>query len=419
MDKNRFPKIDDIDSRHCNSQNVKSKWPEFYEYLMNCGYPDNLKMSERLYWYFHNLNDYPKCPICGKPTSYINFKKGYHKYCCVSCSRKDAVAEERRKQTNISKYGCENPCQSKLVRDKIEKTMMKRYGVKRALQKEEFLKKSQDTCENHYGVRFPSQNKNIVKKQIQTMTKKYGGMGTASPITVEKIKQTNLEKYGCDWGWGSDKVRSKSIQTWREHYGVDNPFAAEEIKILLKEINLKKYGVDNVFAAKEIKEKIKQTNLKKYGVEYPVQSKEILDKIFITKKENGTSCSSQIEQDFKQWLIDNNIEFDHQHHDDNYPFDCDFYFPKTNSYLEIQGSWVHGPRPYNENNANDIDLLNKWKSKINENDKHSFYETAIYTWTERDVKKRQWAKDHNLNWSEVFTTDLNVLINECRLLNIF
>ena len=79
MDKNRFPKIDDIDRRHCNSQNVKSKWPEFYEYLMSCGYPDNLKMSERLYWYFHDLNDYPKCPICGKPTSYINFKKGCDK----------------------------------------------------------------------------------------------------------------------------------------------------------------------------------------------------------------------------------------------------------------------------------------------------------------------------------------------------
>ena len=245
MDKNIFPKIENIDSRHCNAQNVKSKWPEFYEYLMNCGYPADLKMSERLYWYFHNLNDHPKCIICGNPVTYINFKKGYHKYCCISCGRKDPESNKKRRETCLKKYGAENPNQSELVKKKIEKTMMERYGVKHALQKEEFLKKSQDTCESHYGVRFPSQDKNIVEKQMKIMTEKYGGVGTASPITAEKIKQTNLKKYGSEWGFGSEEIRRKSMQTWREHYGVDNPFAAEEIKDLLKEINLKKYGVDN------------------------------------------------------------------------------------------------------------------------------------------------------------------------------
>ena len=417
MDKNKFPSIEDIDSRHCNTQNVKSKWPEFYEYLMSIDYPDSLKMSERLYWYFHNLTDCPKCHICGKPTTYINFKKGYHKYCSVSCNRKDPESNERRKNTCLQKYGTENPNQSRIVKDKIEKTMMDRYGVKHALQRKEFLEKSQDTCEKHYGVKFPSQNKDIIEKQIQILTEKYGGVGTASPITVEKIKQTNLEKYGTEWGWGSKEVRDKSIQTWQANYGVDNPFAADEIKEQLKEINREKYGVDNVFASEEIKEKIKQTNLKKYGTEYPTQSKEIVNKIFITKKENGTSCSSQIEQDLKNWLEKNNINFDHQHHDNKYPFDCDFYFPDTNTYLEIQGSWVHGSHPYNIKSEKDNNTLQKWEKKANKG--HSFYKTAIETWTIRDTNKRQWAKEHSLNWHEVFSTNLNEIINECRKFNIF
>lgn len=419
MDTSKFPLLEEVDCRHCNTQNVKSKWPEFYEYLMNYDFPEYLKISERLYWYFHNLKEHPKCPVCGKNVSYINFSKGYHTYCSVSCGRKSQESNERRKNTCLQKYGVENPAQSQIVKSKIEKTMMMKYGVKHALQNKDFLKKSQDTCEKHFGVRSPSQNKDIVKKQVQTHITRYGGVGTASPITLEKIKQTNLEKYGCEWGWGSEEVRAKSIQTWREHYGVDNPFAAEEIKKLLKEINIEKYGVDNPFAAEEIKEKIKQTNLEKYGAESPMKLAEIVRKIFITKKENGTSCSSQIEQDFKQWLIDNNIEFDHQHRDNFYPFNCDFYFPKSNFYLEIQGSWVHGDHPYDENNNEDNEILRVWESKIDENNDRSFYKTAVYTWTESDPKKRRWAKDHNLNWHEVFTTDLDTLINECKSLNIF
>ena len=419
VDNLNFPKLGDIDSKHTSAQNVKSKWPEFYAYLISLNYPNDIKFSEKLYWYFHNISSYPVCKICGKQVSYINFTKGYSTYCCTSCSRKDPESIKKREQTNLKKYGTKNPCQSKIVQDKIEQTMLDRYGVKRALQNKEFLEKSQNTCEKHYGVKYPSQNVEILERQKQTLIEKYRGVGLGSNIIKEKAKRTNLERYGYGWGWESDEVRQKSLETWREKYGVENPFAASEIKEKIKQINLERYGVENPGWTEESQEKIKQSNLEKFGVEYAPQSKEVIEKIFATKKENGTSCSSQIEQDFKQWLIDNNIEFDHQHHDNIYPFDCDFYFPKTNTYLEIQGSWVHGPHPYNEENKDDRKLLNKWNSKINENDSCSFYKTAIYTWTVRDVNKRNWAKEHNLNWHEVFTTDLNILINECCSLNIF
>ena len=76
-------------------------------------------------------------------------------------------------------------------------------------------------------------------------------------------------------------------------------------------------------------------------------------------------------------------------------------------YLEIQGSWTHGYRPFNPNNKDDQLQLLEWQSKNNE-----FYNSAIKTWTIRDVLKRETAKKNNLNYLEVFTTNINVLIDE-------
>ncbi len=124
------------------------------------------------------------------------------------------------------------------------------------------------------------------------------------------------------------------------------------------------------------------------------------------RKHNGTLNASKIEHDFKKWLDDNNINYKYQYMNDNYPFNCDFYFPDKDIYLEIQGYWGHGRHPFDPNNEDDVNLLNKWISK---NTKH--YNAAIEVWTIRDPLKRQWAHDHNLNWHEVFTIKLTDLIN--------
>ena len=414
VNKESFPKLEDVDSRHTSAQNVKSKWPEFYDYLISLNYPQNLRFSEKLYWYFHNITSHPICKECGKPTSYINFTKGYHDFCCISCGKRNKESIEKRRQTCLKKYGVENPNRSDVVKKKIEQTMFERYGVKHALQSKELLQKSQETCEKHYGVKCPSQNHEIVEKQKQTMIEKYGGVGTGSDIVKEKIKQTNLERYDSEWGWGSDEVRKKSLETWRKKYGVENPFAAEEIKEKIKQTCLDKYGVENPGWTEESQFKIRQTNIEKFGTEFPSQTKEVLEKIYKTKKENNTFVTSSIEESFTEWLIKNNIKFERQRHDNIYPFDCDFYFPDTNYYLEIQGNWVHGDHPYDDKSESDKNILQKW---IDKNSR--YYNTAIETWTVRDPLKRKTAKENNLNWHEVFTTDLDELINECRNLNIF
>ena len=181
------------------------------------------------------------------------------------------------------------------------------------------------------------------------------------------------------------------------------------VKEHLKEASLKKYGVDNPFKAKEIIDKIKNTNLQKYGVTSYTQTKEYFNKITekleeINKKRNNTHhqnnsfhISTQEEQ-LKIWfqLAFPNIKF--QYSSSNYPFNCDFYIPEKDLYIEFMGTWTHGKHPFNQMDNNDIQLLNYWKNKNTK-----YYENAIYTWTKLDVSKREIAKQNKLNYLELWS----------------
>lgn len=117
-----------------------------------------------------------------------------------------------------------------------------------------------------------------------------------------------------------------------------------------------------------------------------------------------SGCSSKVEIDFYKYLI-NTFRFenvDPQHYDDQYPYSCDFFIPGLKLYVEIQGSWTHGKHPFNPESNDDIKKLNYWKSKDNE-----YYNNAIYTWTDLDVRKRQCAKDNHINYLEIFSNDID------------
>lgn len=57
------------------------------------------------------------------------------------------------------------------------------------------------------------------------------------------------------------------------------------------------------------------------------------------------------------------------------------------------------PLKFSENNPEDLDRLNLWKSK---GESSKYYIAAIKVWTITDVKKRKKAKDNNLNYIELF-----------------
>ena len=134
-----------------NKTYIQKHYPEFYAYIESeySDYKYN-KFSELMYAYFHGIVAHPVCPICGRPVPFLDFGKGYQKF----CSRQCAAQSDETKST-------------------YTKTIREKYGVDR-----------------------PSQNANIKNKIISTYTANNGGMGNASKSVKEKMYKTMEEKYG-------------------------------------------------------------------------------------------------------------------------------------------------------------------------------------------------------------------------------
>ena len=114
-----------------------------------------------------------------------------------------------------------------------------------------------------------------------------------------------------------------------------------------------------------------------------------------------------MEIELTKWFKDNNIDISTQYKCDKYPYMCDFYLPKYDLFIEIQGCWTHGGHPFDKNNKDDIKILHKWISKNTK-----YYDNAIEVWTKRDVEKRQIAQRNNLNFVEIFSKYPDVVIKE-------
>ena len=249
------------------------------------------------------------------------------------------------------------------------------------------------------------------------------------PVCGKPVKYLIRQGYmkTCGYKCAANDINKKNIikRTCLEKYGVDNPAKnidiknkiiisnkSEAVRSKIKHTNLERYGVEISSQADVVKEKFKQTCLERYGVENYSQSQEyqsrhdeIQTKINNTKRLNHTFNSSEIETGFASYLDSQNIEYKRQYRSEEYPFNCDFYLPKYNLYIEIQASWTHGDHPYDCDEETDKDILERWKSKDTD-----YYKAAIETWAERDPKKREIAKSNNLNYLEIFSNDIDEVI---------
>ena len=91
-----------------------------------------------------------------------------------------------------------------------------------------------------------------------------------------------------------------------------------------------------------------------------------------------------------------------QYKSEVYPFNCDFYVPSLDLYIEYNGSWTHGGCFYDENNEENRNTLEKWK-QFSEHSR--FYETAVSVWTQRDMLKLNTAIENNLNYIAWFNKE--------------
>lgn len=137
------------------------------------------------------------CSICGNQNKYYNCKVKTWPVMCNKCIKNKeliekygsveegkkilkAVSIEKRKATNIKKYGVEFPLQLKEFKQKAENTTIKNFGVKYSLQSAEIREKAKSTLKNKYGA------ENYQQSEEAKNNKKYS--------FVDKPKESKIEK---------------------------------------------------------------------------------------------------------------------------------------------------------------------------------------------------------------------------------
>ena len=216
----------------------------------------------------------------------------------------------------------------------------------------------------------------------------------SSVETREKYKQTCFKKYGVKNWFASKECKNKL----KEKYGVEHGLQSRKIWEKTRESTIERYG------AAYNKEQLNKTLLKKYGVKWFTQaeklkllsnSEEAKQKEYETKKKNYTFNSSNPENESYKLLKEKFEDTIQNYRCERYPFNCDFYIPSLDLFIECQYHWTHGGHPFDKNDKNDTMVIECWKTKNTK-----FYNNAINTWTIRDVNKRNTAKENNLNYLE-------------------
>lgn len=182
------------------------------------------------------------CAICGEEFIATNYRVKVcpkdHYLTCPVCGK-----EYVHNSTKIS-HGCSRSCSAKASMDKKRKTNLERYGVENPRQAESIKEKSKQTCLRKYGVENPMSNPDIAKKSRDSRKTSY------------------------------DEVFEKAKKTWIEHYGVDNPSRSPEIIDKMTDTFMKKYGVKRAMSVPEFREKFEKSMIEKYGVPYYTQTED-------------------------------------------------------------------------------------------------------------------------------------------------
>lgn len=294
---------------------------EINKYYFN-RYKENDTIKEVVYRIKNNLEEKPKCPICGNDAKFA-YKKNKYIKCCSN-----------------------RQCQIQYNQMKVRNTLIERYGVSNASKLCSHKEKTQKTWKSH----TKEYNEYIIKKTQNTCLKKYGVISKSKlDSTIKKMEETNLQKYGhiCS-------LRNKNVI-----------------------------------------EKCKETSKIKYGVEFPSKSNKIKIKIFVTKKKNHSfGPISKMENLAYMYLSLEYPDTIRQYRDEiRYPFNCDFYIPCLDLFVECNFHWTHGKHLFDPFSKEDQQKLYELQHKDG-----NYYKNAGIIWSERDPLKYKTAKENNLNY---------------------
>lgn len=297
--------------------------------------------------------------------------------------------------------------------------MVAQYGTDNPFKLEDFQEKAAQTREERYGARYTLAEGSVFAEEARKK-----GQESLEPIRRAKRERTLARK----------KREREERQRERALYGYHRRTLTEEEKIVANERRIatsqSRYGVDHPSQRvsfrrsmsqymcdpenqRRIRAKTVATNQERYGVAYftqlpehrQEQSRRMSDpshqrRILSTKRENGTLSTSSSEDVLYGLLVEyadqHGMTVVRQYRDEKrYPFAVDFYIPERDLFIELNGSWSHGGHWYEVDREMDQRTVQTWLKK---GKKSKYYRVALETWIKRDVRKREAARQAELNY---------------------
>lgn len=185
-------------------------------------------------------------------------------------------------------------------------------------------------------------------------------------------------------------VTSKTIRNWLTRYGIPIRQNGEAVKLERSKwsddkerARSKKFIQTWSDTPLETKQEITKKRTKN------INSPEAIEKAKQTKLLHGTNKESKAEDDFfkKLSLFFKPDDLIRPYKDDNrYPYLCDFYIKSKDFFIEYQGHYTHGTKPYIGDSQDKSYLDKLLTAGVN-----------MDTMTKRDPQKLQCALNHKIN----------------------
>ena len=202
---------------------------EFSEEFIKISKIISSRNARQIIWHVLNGIEIPKCATCNNSSKYDSTARKYLYYCSKQCRENDEFNEsykqqinEKRTQTNLSKYGCAYPLQSPNIMGNLKNTNLERYGTEQVLNAPAVRHKIQKTVKDKYGVDYVTQSPIIQQKIRKSLNTLY-----SDPVEVSKIRQkiisTNQKIYGVDRAFIIKGIREGKLE-YREGAMHGNPY---------------------------------------------------------------------------------------------------------------------------------------------------------------------------------------------------
>lgn len=196
-------------------------------------------MKERLLCILTNVQIQPLCPVCGNVLKIHTTGKNrgtFPRTCSRKCSHIDPIRLSNIKQTNLAKYGVDNPRKNSIVKQKIIGAKILKYGDAANIKKVATTKL----------IRYGNAKYNNREQAKLTNLKKYGESNFSSIVLSDVAKETlhnkdnllvALTTFGSQQAVANSiNVDKSTVSYWCSMHDIDSPAKGSSYELKVQQL---------------------------------------------------------------------------------------------------------------------------------------------------------------------------------------